>query len=75
MRMTTELPGSEAATSPANQHRKLGRLVLSLGAGLVVLIVAFSVITARPLLLIALVIVIPNVVIGVRELRAARSAA
>jgi hypothetical protein len=59
----------------ADQHRKLARLVLGLGAGLALLVIAFALFTGRPLLLIGLVIVIPNVIIGVRELRAARTAA
>ena len=72
--MTSSSPTPTPPASAADQHRKLARLVLGLGAGLAVLVIAFALLTARPLLLIGLVIVIPNVVIGVRELRAARIA-
>ena len=65
---------SEAVSQTAAQHRKLGLLVLGIGAGLLVLFVSFAVVTSQPLLLIATVLIVPNIVVGVRELRAARAA-
>ena len=64
---------SDAIARTAVQHRKLGLLVLGIGAGLLVLFVSFAVVTSQPLLLIATVLVVPNIVVGVRELRAARA--
>ena len=65
--MTSDAPAPDPA-----QRRRLGTLVLSLGAVLFAIIVVFTVITRQYWMLAFLLLVIPNVVIGVRELRASR---
>lgn len=61
-------------TRSAAQRRRFGLIVLGIGAGLLLVIVVFSLWTGRPWMMLAAVLVVPNVVVGVRELRAGRAA-
>ncbi len=63
---------SDASSPEPAQRRKLGMLVLSLGVILFAIIVLFTLITRQWWMLGFLLLIIPNVVIGVRELRASR---
>lgn len=59
------------APSP-EAHRRLGRLVLGIAAVLAILFIGGAIWTRQYWMLAFLVLVIPNVYVGVRELRAAR---
>ena len=65
---------TDAAHQTPDQRRRFGLIVLGLGVVLLAIIVIFSLVTGRPWMLAAAVLIAPNVVVGVRELRAARAA-
>lgn len=63
---------TEAPTQSPAQRRRFGRLVLGLGAALALVIVLLVLLNHQWWMFAFLVLVIPNVYIGVRELRASR---
>lgn len=65
--MTTEAPQPDPA-----QRRRFGLLILTIGAALALLFVAGALFTRQYWMLAFLLLVIPNVYMGVRELRASR---
>lgn len=65
---------SDAPIVNAAQQRRFGLLLLAIAGLLAVLFVTFALWTTQLWMLAFLVLVVPNVVIGVRELRASRVA-
>ncbi len=63
---------TDAPTPDAAQQRRFGLLLLTIAALLAALFVTFALWTTQLWMLAFLVLVVPNVVIGVRELRASR---
>lgn len=63
---------TEPVTSDPAQHRKLGRLILGIAVALAVIFVSFTLWVQQWWMFCFLLLLIPNVVVGVRELRAAR---
>jgi hypothetical protein len=59
-------------TDARAQHRRFGLLVLGIAAALAVLFVTVTLLTQRYWMFAFLVLIIPNLYIGIRELRAAR---
>jgi uncharacterized membrane protein YhaH (DUF805 family) len=59
-------------TDASSQHRRFGRLVLGIAAVLAALFIGFGLWTQQYWMFAFLVLIIPNLYIGIRELRAAR---
>jgi hypothetical protein len=62
----------DAPTPDSRELRTAGLLVLALGLGLGAIIVTFTLITRQWWMLAFLVLIVPNVVVSLRKLRAAR---
>lgn len=63
---------SDAAEPTAAQRRKFGLLLLVIALVLTAIVVGFTLVTGRLWMLFGLLLVIPNIVKGISELRASR---
>jgi hypothetical protein len=64
---------SDAPQQTPAQHRKFGLLVLGMGVGLALVILVLVLLNHQYWMFAFLLLIIPNIYIGVRELRASRT--